>query len=87
MRILMLGDIVGRPGRMALEELLPRVREEHRPDLVVANAENAAAGFGLTASVGREILDDFRSYLPKFWLVKPKAADLESLIDSLRRAA
>jgi metallophosphoesterase (TIGR00282 family) len=57
MRILMLGDIVGRPGRMALEELLPRVREEHRPDLVVANAENAAAGFGLTASVGREILD------------------------------
>jgi glutamate synthase (NADPH) large chain len=41
-----------------------------------------------TGSVwGREILDDFRSYLPKFWLVKPKAADLESLIDSLRRAA
>jgi len=36
---------------------------------------------------GREILDDFRSYLPKFWLVKPKAADLESLIDSLRQAA
>jgi glutamate synthase (NADPH) large chain len=36
---------------------------------------------------GREILDDFRSFLPKFWLVKPKAADLESLIDSLRRAA
>ena len=41
-----------------------------------------------TGSVwGREILDDFRSYLPKFWLVKPKAADLASLIDSLRRAA
>jgi glutamate synthase (NADPH) large chain len=41
-----------------------------------------------TGSVwGREILDDFRSWLPKFWLVKPKAADLESLIDSLRRAA
>ncbi|MFU8894919.1 MAG: glutamate synthase large subunit [Gammaproteobacteria bacterium] len=36
---------------------------------------------------GREILDDFRSYLPKFWLVKPKAADLKSLIDSLRHAA
>ncbi len=56
MRILMLGDIIGRPGRMALEELLPRAREQHRPDLVIANAENAAAGFGLTASVGREIL-------------------------------
>jgi glutamate synthase (NADPH/NADH) large chain len=36
---------------------------------------------------GREILDDLRTYLPKFWLLKPKAADLESLIDSLRRAA
>lgn len=57
MQILMLGDVIGRPGRMALEELLPRVREEHRPDLVVANVENAAAGFGVTASVGREILD------------------------------
>jgi glutamate synthase (NADPH/NADH) large chain len=41
-----------------------------------------------TGSVwGREILDDFRSFLPKFWLVKAKAADLESLIDSLRQAA
>ncbi|MEM9057878.1 MAG: glutamate synthase-related protein, partial [Pseudomonadota bacterium] len=35
----------------------------------------------------QELLDDFRSYLGKFWLVKPKAADLDSLIDSLRRAA
>lgn len=57
MRILMIGDIIGRPGRMALEELLPGLREEHRPDLVIANVENAAAGFGITASVGREILD------------------------------
>ena len=36
---------------------------------------------------GREILDDFRSFLPRFWLVKPKAADLATLIDSLRQAA
>jgi glutamate synthase (NADPH) large chain len=36
---------------------------------------------------GREILGDFRTFLPKFWLVKPKAADLGSLIDSLRQAA
>ncbi len=36
---------------------------------------------------GREILDDFRSFLPKFWVVKPKAAELGSLIDSLRQAA
>ena len=36
---------------------------------------------------GRAILDDYRTYLPKFWLVKPKAAELGSLIESLRRAA
>lgn len=36
---------------------------------------------------GREILEDYRTYLPKFWLVKPKAAELSSLIESLREAA
>ena len=36
---------------------------------------------------GEEILDEYRTYLPKFWLVKPKAAELASLIESLRRAA
>lgn len=56
MRILFLGDIVGRPGRVALKGLLPGLRREHACDLVVANVENAAAGFGLTESVGREIL-------------------------------
>ncbi len=41
-----------------------------------------------TGSVwGDAILDDYRSFLPKFWLIKPKAADLGSLIDALRRAA
>ncbi len=39
------------------------------------------------SALGREILDDFRSYLPRFWLVKPKAADLETLMESLRQAA
>jgi glutamate synthase (NADPH/NADH) large chain len=36
---------------------------------------------------GEAILDDYRSYLPKFWVVKPKAAELGSLIESLRQAA
>jgi len=39
------------------------------------------------SELGRDILDDFRGYLPRFWLVKPKAADLETLIESLRQAA
>jgi glutamate synthase (NADPH/NADH) large chain len=35
----------------------------------------------------QEILNDLRTFLPKFWVVKPKAASIDSLIDSLRRAA
>lgn len=47
-RILFLGDIVGKPGLTALRAHLPAIRQEHRLDLVVANAENAADGSGLT---------------------------------------
>jgi len=47
-RILILGDIVGTPGRQAIAQLVPRLREQHRADLVIANAENAANGSGLT---------------------------------------
>ena len=36
---------------------------------------------------GREILEDYRTYLQKFWVVKPKATELSSLIESLREAA
>jgi metallophosphoesterase (TIGR00282 family) len=57
MRILLIGDIVGRPGREAVQEVLPQLRRRHAIDLVIANVENAAAGFGLTASVGKEILE------------------------------
>ena len=43
---------------------------------------------GMTGSDwGQEVLDDYRSFLPKFWVVKPKAAELGSLIESLRQAA
>lgn len=46
-RILFIGDIVGRPGRRALRELLPAVLDEERPDFVIMNSENSAGGFGL----------------------------------------
>ena len=58
MRLLFVGDIVGSPGRHAVESLLPGLREEHRPDWVVVNGENAAGGLGITAKIAREILDD-----------------------------
>lgn len=55
MRVLALGDIVGRPGRRGLKQVLPKLRQELRPDLIIANGENAAGGIGLTQSVAEEI--------------------------------
>ena len=57
MRLLFVGDIVGRPGRHALRHHLPGLRERLALDVVVANAENAAGGFGLTRKVVQELLD------------------------------
>ncbi len=57
MRIMMVGDIVGRPGRQAARRLLPGLRDEHAIDLVIANGENSAAGFGITPGIAAELLD------------------------------
>lgn len=57
MKILLVGDVVGRPGRRAVHRLLPALRREHDLDFVIVNAENAAAGYGVTASTARELLD------------------------------
>ncbi len=53
----MVGDVFGEPGRAAVRTLLPRLRQEHGIDLAVVNVENAAAGFGVTPQICREILD------------------------------
>lgn len=55
-RILCLGDVVGRPGRTALRERLPALRRELGLDMVIANGENAAGGIGLTAATFKELL-------------------------------
>jgi len=55
MKILFIGDIVGRPGRQAVRHLLPELMEKHRLDFVIANGENAAAGFGITEKVAQEL--------------------------------
>ena len=55
--ILGIGDIFGEPGRRALAHFLPRLRAEYEVDLVVANVENAAAGFGVTPALARGFLD------------------------------
>lgn len=55
MKILFIGDIIGKPGRGAVKKLLPALTAEHGIDFVVANGENAAGGFGLTQSVAEEL--------------------------------
>ena len=57
MRILMVGDVIGRPGRKAIKSLVPGLRSEYGLDLVIVNAENAAGGLGLTQATAEEILE------------------------------
>lgn len=57
MRILFIGDIFAQPGRRIVKETLPLLRQELQPDLVLANAENAAGGFGITPALVEELLD------------------------------
>ncbi len=56
MLILAIGDIIGRPGRQAVNEFLPGLRQQYGLDIVIANAENVAGGFGLTSATARELL-------------------------------
>ncbi len=55
-RILMVGDLIGKPGRMAAEQVLPPMRDERHLDLVIANGENVAGGMGLTPSTAQAML-------------------------------
>ena len=57
MKILMVGDIFGEPGRRALQTLLPRLKREHQINFTVVNVENAAGGFGVTPEIATQILE------------------------------
>lgn len=63
MKIIFIGDIVGRPGRRAVREILPELKTEYKPDLVIANGENMASGLGLTVNTYHEVLDSGVDYL------------------------
>jgi len=56
-RILFIGDIVGKPGRDLVRRGLASLIDHHQIDFVIANAENAAAGFGITREIGQQLLD------------------------------
>lgn len=57
MKILFIGDIVGKPGRDAVCGIVPRLRKEKNIEFVIANAENAAGGSGIIPKVGQELFD------------------------------
>jgi metallophosphoesterase (TIGR00282 family) len=57
MKILFIADIIGKPGRLAVRELVPEIISQHRIDLVIGNCENAAAGFGVTRDIVEELYD------------------------------
>jgi len=57
LNILAIGDVIGKPGRQTVQKLLPGLRKQYSLDLVLANAENAAGGLGLTLSTAKELLE------------------------------
>ncbi len=57
MLILAIGDVIGKPGRRAVQALLPGLRQKYGLDLVIANGENAAGGLGLTSTTARALFD------------------------------
>ena len=52
----MIGDVIGKPGRKAVQELVPGLRREYEIDLVIANGENTAGGFGITPDTAQELM-------------------------------
>jgi len=57
MKIIFIGDIVGRSGREAVIKSLPNLKKEFNPDIIIANAENAASGYGLTKKIAKELFN------------------------------
>ncbi len=85
--ILMIGDVIGKPGRQAVSKLLPDLRRQYGLDLVIANAENAAGGLGLTPATTEELLDagvDVLSTGNHIWAQKEIIPYLDSEMPILR---
>lgn len=87
MRILLVGDVIGRPGRRAIRNLMPGLRRDLEIDLVVANAENAAGGKGLTPETAGELFQSGVDILTSgnhIWAQKEIIPSLEAASPILR---
>lgn len=56
-KVIFIGDIIGKPGRDALRALLPNLKSKLHPDMIVANGENSAGGFGITREIASELFN------------------------------
>ncbi|HET8567973.1 MAG TPA: TIGR00282 family metallophosphoesterase [Candidatus Limnocylindria bacterium] len=87
MRVLFVGDVVGRPGREAFTRLAPEIRAERKVDLVIVNGENAAGGAGLTAAIYEELRAagaDVVTNGNHVWDQKQFRAEIEALETAIR---
>lgn len=85
MRIIFIGDIMGKPGRKAVTAFLPVLREKYKPDIVIANVENLAHGKGVTEKTLQDITSagvDFCTSGNHIWS-KPESTDLLSRQNSI----
>lgn len=87
MKILVIGDIVGRPGRRVVHDTVRELRRQYKLDLVIANGENAAGGFGLTVTTATELLGDGIDVLTSgnhIWVQKDIIPHLDSQMPIIR---
>jgi len=87
MLVLAIGDIIGKPGRRAVRNLLPELKEQCNLDLVIANGENSAGGIGLTPSTAEELLQsgvDIITSGNHIWAHKEVIPELDGKLPILR---
>jgi metallophosphoesterase (TIGR00282 family) len=87
MRILMIGDVIGKPGRIAVGKLVPDLRDEYDINLVIANGENSAGGIGLTPDTADELLEsevDIITSGNHIWAHKEMVSSIDSYQQILR---
>lgn len=87
MNVLVIGDIIGKPGRNAVGELLPQLKRQYKIDLVIANAENAAGGIGLTPDTAKELMRfgaDILTSGNHIWKRKEIIPSLDSVLPIIR---
>lgn len=89
MKILFIGDISAKPGRNTVKEVLPKIKEKYKPDIVIANCENAAGGYGINKATLNELQSygiDYFTGGDHIWTIKEFREDLYDVTLPIVRA-